>query len=576
VVAKLPEIPGYRVERLLGTGGMAAVYLATQVNLKRRVALKVMSNVLSLDERFRQRFLNEAQIIARFSHPNVIGIFDSGDVDGVLYMVTEYMDGATLQDRIGVDGMHPADSIHIIDKLAEVLEMAHGERVFHRDIKPENVLFDRRGRFVLADFGIAKAGRGDGKALTGTGNIVGTPSYMSPEQFRGIEADGRSDIYALGVMLYQMLTGQLPFTAPEMVALALKHASEPPPRLPPALRGYQALLDRMLAKEPTERFQDCGELRVAIRQVGTAEGAAPGLYRAVPGMATTDALARTAVGEAPALELLLGRASNSSGTPTRVAPAPGVPARPQDGPATGAPGAGGAATRTRRIAAGATIAALALAMALVWALNRGQPGDDAVARDPGPATDTPPAAADAPDAARASLPAWAASGDREVERELGQRLQTGRLGEWQSALDALASADPTPHPALRHAKLRDALKGNGLDLSRDGAVSLAAGSPGARTRDALVDSARRYADAGARGRPAPAGENAVDAWRMVLALEPGNAAAAKALRDLVADYVSAAQAAIARGNLSAASRPIANGLALDPENEELLKLRDTR
>jgi len=258
----LPTIPGYRMERVLGAGGMAAVFLATQETLNRHVAIKILANTLSLDERFRQRFLREAQIVAQLRNPNIMRVYEAGTANGVLYMVTEYYDGGTLKDRITGEKLKSVDAVAITRSLAKALGAAHDKGIFHRDIKPDNVLFDSDERFVLADFGIAKSA--DSGGLTGTGAIIGTPCYMSPEQFKGEAIDGRSDIYALGVLFYEMLTGKPPFVDTDPYALGIRHIKEMPPPLPGNLSQYQLLIDKMLAKEPDDRFRDCHSLEQAI------------------------------------------------------------------------------------------------------------------------------------------------------------------------------------------------------------------------------------------------------------------------------------------------------------------------
>lgn len=268
-MARIPSVRGYRMERLLGTGGMAAVFLATQETLNRPVAVKILANTLSLDERFRQRFFREAQIVAQLKHPNIIRVYEAGEVDDTLYMVTEYYDGGTLKERFDDTPLQPTEVLAIVRKLAEALATAHARGIFHRDIKPDNVLFDRDGCFVLADFGIAKSAEENGRPLTGTGAIIGTPQYMSPEQFKGEAVDGRSDIYSLGVMFYEMLAGKLPFTDTDPFALGIKHIKDPPPSLQGPLLQYQSLLDRMLAKDPAQRFADCHAL---VRGIDSLQG----------------------------------------------------------------------------------------------------------------------------------------------------------------------------------------------------------------------------------------------------------------------------------------------------------------
>jgi predicted Ser/Thr protein kinase len=250
------SIPGYRIDRLIGKGGMASVYLATQESLDRPVALKVLRDPDSPE--FSERFVNEGRIVASLVHANIITVHDVGIADGLHYIAMEYVDGGDLRARIH-DGLAPEMALEVVAKIADCLGFAHQKGVIHRDLKPGNILFRRDGTPVLSDFGIAKSQRLDSD-LTRTGKIIGTPHYMSPEQALGKAVDGRSDLYSLGVLLYEMLTGEWPYSGDSEVDTILKHLHDPVPRLPASQRRYQALLSRLLAKDPAERFRDAGEL----------------------------------------------------------------------------------------------------------------------------------------------------------------------------------------------------------------------------------------------------------------------------------------------------------------------------
>jgi serine/threonine-protein kinase PpkA len=260
----LVTIPGYRIERELGRGGMSTVYLAVQESLDRHLALKVMSPSLGYDSAFKDRFLREGQIVAQLNHPNIITIYDIG-FDGNRYFIAmEYVPDPTLAVRIA-QGITVADSIFVIKRIARALDYAHRRGFIHRDIKPSNILFREHGEPVLADFGIAKAVRGDVK-LTQTGFIPGTPSYMSPEQIRGVDLDGRSDVYSLGIVFYEMLTGRPPYRAETSMSTALMHLTQPIPKLPPDLAFLQTVIEGMLAKVVDERFENEQVLREALNK----------------------------------------------------------------------------------------------------------------------------------------------------------------------------------------------------------------------------------------------------------------------------------------------------------------------
>ncbi|HMN44976.1 MAG TPA: protein kinase [Povalibacter sp.] len=257
-------IPGYRIERRLGQGGMATVYLAIQESFGREVALKVMSPLLNSDPTFATRFMREARIVAHMHHASIVPVFDVGERKPHHYLSMEYLPGGDLKQRI-LHGRGGADLLEDICRaLCPALDLAHRKGFIHRDIKPENILFREDGTPVLTDFGIARA-VDSGTSLTMAGMFVGTPSYMSPEQVKGQELDGRSDLYSLGIVCYEILTGTLPFRADSSLSVALKHLSEPLPTLPAKLASYQPFLDRLTAKERTDRFANGADVLRALR-----------------------------------------------------------------------------------------------------------------------------------------------------------------------------------------------------------------------------------------------------------------------------------------------------------------------
>jgi eukaryotic-like serine/threonine-protein kinase len=257
----------YAVGELLGRGGMAEVYLATDRVLDRPVAFKVLGGWLANDVMFVERFRREALAAARISHPNLVAVFDAGSEDGVDYIVMEHVPGETLADVLRREGrLHPDRAIRIAASVADALEVAHAARIVHRDVKPANVMLTPDGRTKLMDLGIARSI--DGESITHASSILGTAGYISPEQARGDPVDHRSDIYSLGCVLYEMLTGSQPFEAQDPLAVAYKHVHEVPvsptalePSIPPAL---EAVTLRAMEKEPAARFQSAAELTSAL------------------------------------------------------------------------------------------------------------------------------------------------------------------------------------------------------------------------------------------------------------------------------------------------------------------------
>ena len=253
VVEVAGRFPGYEVTACLGRGGMGVVYQARQTSLDRWVAIKVLAPDRVSDERFAEHFEREAKTLARMSHPNIVTVFDHGEADGMFYIVMEFVDGVNLRDLLRDGKMAPERALAIVPPICEALEYAHGKGVVHRDIKPENVLLDRDGRVKIADFGIA--------SLVGaTGELSGTPPYMAPEQEKG-RVDRRADIYALGVVLYEMLTGERP--AGDLVAPSRKVEVD--------VRIDEMVL-RALEKEPERRYQTAAEFRTVAQTVASAPG----------------------------------------------------------------------------------------------------------------------------------------------------------------------------------------------------------------------------------------------------------------------------------------------------------------
>ena len=249
---------GYKIIEELGFGGMATVYKATQLKLDRLVVIKTMKQALYQDEGFRERFVREAKISAKLSHPNIVQIYDVVVHENGSYLSIEYIDGGDLSDRL----KQPIDMksvFNLVNEISSALDYAHNKNVIHRDVKTKNILVRSNGSFVLADFGIAKAMDMDTQ-MTMDGTIVGSPKYMSPEQARGHTVDSRSDFYGFGIVLFEVLSGSVPFDGDSSVSVALKHLNEPVPRLEGELEAFNPFFKKMLAKKADERYANGAEV----------------------------------------------------------------------------------------------------------------------------------------------------------------------------------------------------------------------------------------------------------------------------------------------------------------------------
>src|SRR5919202_4804921 len=252
----------YRIVRKLGAGGMANVYLAEDQELGRSVAIKILDDRHAADDSFIERFRREAKNAAGLSHPNIVSIYDRGNAEGTYYIAMEYLSGRTLKELLVARGPTPIPiAIDYARQILAALAFAHRNGVVHRDIKPHNVLVDADGRIKVTDFGIARSGASQ---MTEVGSIIGTAQYLSPEQARGAPVDQTSDLYSLGVVLYELLTGVVPFTGDTPVEIAMKHLSQTPPA-PSSLRPevpqeVDWIVMRALAKDPNERYQDADEM----------------------------------------------------------------------------------------------------------------------------------------------------------------------------------------------------------------------------------------------------------------------------------------------------------------------------
>jgi streptogramin lyase/tRNA A-37 threonylcarbamoyl transferase component Bud32 len=329
------DFAGYRIERVLGRGGMAVVYLAEDLRLKRRVALKVLAPQLAEDARFRERFARESQLAASLEDPNVIPIYEAGEHGDVLFIAMRYIEGTDLKSLLATEGPLPRDRVvAIVSQVASALDAAHDRGLVHRDVKPANILVrsardtTRPEHVFLSDFGLTKRASSD-SGITGTGQFVGTIDYAAPEQFEGKPLDARTDVYSLGCVLFECLTGSAPFPKEQDVARMHAHLHEAPPKVtslrPDVTPAVDVVAAKAMAKRPEHRYARAGDLAVAVEQ---ALGAGPGAAMRQPvigrrALAVAGALAGAVVAGAIALLVLTGGggATRTTGSPS-ASPSP--------------------------------------------------------------------------------------------------------------------------------------------------------------------------------------------------------------------------------------------------------------
>lgn len=451
------RLGAYEVQSVLGSGGMATVYRGFDQNLNRAVAIKVLSTTAAAQPGFADRFRQEARLIARLRHPNIVQVYDFGVQDELVYMVQELLPGPTLAARLQEyaarnQPMPRREIVMVLRQLAAALDAAHDAGIIHRDVKPSNALYNADGGLVLTDFGIAKSTLGDG-TRTQTGELLGTPIYLSPEQARGEPLTPASDIYTLGVVLYELISGRPPFDGPTPLGIVFKHLQEAPPplqplraSLPPAV---EAVVQRALAKEPGQRYPTADALVRAL------EYAWPG-PKGLPPVADIHSLP-TARWQPPGQPAPAAPAPVSAVQPAQLsARSPAAPPRRAPAPARRA--------RTLPVLALALAAVLVVGVLLALRSERPPPSAGAAA--------TAQPAPDAPAAATASSAPAAPDGEPAAGplQELRAILGDGAGAAVQATLDdaerALASGD-----SGGAAQTLGALQGQILQARREGTIS---------------------------------------------------------------------------------------------------------
>lgn len=301
------KIGRYEIKSELGRGGMATVYRAYDPRFEREVALKVLPREFLHDGSFRVRFEREAKTIASLEHPAIVPVYDVGEDDGQPYFVMRLMPGGSLSEIISKGPLALKEAARVMNRLGPALDEAHAKGIIHRDLKPGNILFDRSHEPYVSDFGIAKIAQSQGSTVTG-GAIIGTPAYMSPEQAQGDPIDGRSDIYALGVILYEMLAGVQPYQATTPMAVVVKHITDPIPHIldwnPNLPAGIEAIIEKAMAKNPDQRFSTAGEMATALDALARGETVEAALKTAVLSVSHTQANKTRMAGKAEATRKL--------------------------------------------------------------------------------------------------------------------------------------------------------------------------------------------------------------------------------------------------------------------------------
>lgn len=609
-MALLMEIPGYKIIDTLGEGGMATVYLAIQESFEREVALKVMSSSLLKDPSFGERFLREARIVSRLVHPNIVTVYDVGVHEGNHYLSMEYVPGEDLKERRYE--LDLVQALGVVKDVARALDYAGRKGYVHRDVKPENIMLHAEdSRAVLMDFGIARA-TDVASGMTQTGTTMGTPHYMSPEQAKGAKVDPRSDIYSLGVVLFELVAGFVPYDADSAVAVGIMHVSDAVPRLAPHLAIFQPIIDRALAKKPDERYQLASEM-IADLNALAAEDIAEVIRQkeAMPVVQAVDASAATVISSA-----VMDKVDDPDEQPTAARQSSSSDSRAFSVSADDGIGdydkqnhdAGGGRRAGRLLVSLVLLLALGVGGWYGWRYWSGQEasgeGVEVATSLPVPPVLSTSSQASSPE----NIGDPAAAGTTEAEdagemealvteaEELANRLpedlsvagpladlyrrmqaadaETRELGEvgLQALADDLDSAFASALEADDIERARAVEEAaEEADLARNHGERLRSFTT-TESQTALLEEADRYL--AEDQLTSPEGANALELYRRVLQEDSDNARARAGIEAIVARYRQLAEAALAAEDLARAGTYIQRGLAIAGSDEPLLALRD--
>jgi serine/threonine-protein kinase PpkA len=538
-----PRIPGYRILHLIGRGANATVYLALQESLNRHVALKILQKF----DRPAQavRFFNEGQIVASMNHPNIITIYDIGSVGSQQYIAMEYLDGGSLKEKIKEEPS-PTDALDTIQSIGSALDFVHQMGIVHRDIKPENILFHKRGMPKITDFGVAKALDRD-MNLTMDGTALGSPYYLSPEQAEGKDLDGRSDIYSLGVILFEMLAGHKPYLGESQIEVIFGHLNKPIPSLPGRHRHYQGLVEKMMAKNPQDRFSSAQEMLQylsALRNLDNSGRKIPGLERRSrdPDSAETSFLRAHPWISSLAAIMLVGAAAAFllPSSPSRPAADPAPAAEPSTEQQTALPAADTAALP--------------------------------VAENSSPATGNDEITTASPGEAEAATALSSTSTGEADRKDLPETTAETATGEARSpGLSITEAMEQLTMPSTDEPSRAD-----GQEPAEN--ESITEESPAEQT---AADTATRVEALLAQAKEAlkkyrltsPRNSSAYHYYREILKLDPRNKQASRGIRNISIRYGSLAEKALKNGDEGKARSYIKRGLSLNSHNKKLLAMQ---
>ncbi len=601
------EIPGYKILKTLGRGGMAVVYLAIQESFEREVALKVMSPQLGSDPAFGDRFQREAKIVSQLNHPNIVTVFDVGVVDNYHYLAMEYVPGKELRHLR--QNMSLLDKIKVVKEIASALNYAGNKGYVHRDVKPENIMLNSEdGRAVLMDFGIARATDTD-HHMTKTGTAIGTPYYMSPEQAQGNPVDKRSDLYSLGVVLFQLLAGYVPYDAESSVAIGIKHITEPVPFLPRHLRVFQPVIEKVMAKEPDKRYQTGAELVTALDKINIMDldNVEEIAFQEQQLASTTDASAPTVMGQVTSEPPVINTGN--------VTTADAVRAQRKDRAVDT-----GAEMAEKEKKPGSSLVVVALIFVVVgvaaWFILQ-QQGKELVTQQPAvepqapieevrpqPPIEKPPVVVEQTEETPPIVEAVVPEEPSKLEQlqaqadELGSKLDSDSAvaQELAGIYQQMLELEPDYAPALQGIEnllsfhfdqIKQALAQKDIATAQQHLSILRESFPDLADKADFVELEQQVAQAQQirdqldaaeallkeDALTSPAGENAYEVYQSVLAIDANNGEAKQGIVNIARRYGQLAESKQLQGKLNEGMRLVDKGLSLDAGNAELKQIK---